>query len=131
MDPISPVTPSSPLYSSGGNDVDVKLWYFIAQYRELMQEWKEDPSPENTKKIEDLIHKIMNFVEKHKKEIEALGQQMGWPADGVNGYDTFIDGALKSMENFLEKPNIGSLDMINEQLTQLHWLITNHHKLRS
>jgi hypothetical protein len=96
-----------------------------------MQEWKEDPSPENTKKIEDLIHKIMNFVEKHKKEIEALGQQMGWPADGVNGYDTFIDGALKSMENFLEKPNIGSLDMINEQLTQLHWLITNHHKLRS
>ncbi len=131
MDPISPITPSSPLYSSGENDIAVKLWYFIAQYRELMEEWKNDPSPENTKKIDDLIHKIMNFVEKNKKAIEALGKQMGWPADGPDGYETFLDGALNSMKNFLENPNIGSLDMINEQLTQLHWLLTNHPKLRS
>lgn len=121
--PISSVPPSSPTPS--GQTMVQQIEDLIEQYRNLMQAYIDNPSQTNLDKLESCMKKIQAFLEKNHSKIDALADKLGWPTSGPNSPETFFEGTINSINNFLADPNSGSLNMVNEQLTQLHWLLTN------
>ena len=65
------------------------------------------------------------FLEKNKKELYSLGKAKGWPENGPKGYATFFEGTIDAINNFMFRPNSASLVFGNEQITELHWLLSN------
>jgi hypothetical protein len=70
---------------------------------------------------------IEDFLDTNKTALfqDAAGQ--GWSPNGPVGsnFASFYSAALNSIHAFLQEPNVGSLDMVNEAVTQMHFLITN------
>jgi hypothetical protein len=70
---------------------------------------------------------IENFLDSNKTALfqDAAGQ--GWGPNGPTGsnFASFYSSTFNSIHNFLENPNPGSLEMVNEGVTQMHFLITN------
>ncbi|MBI2742408.1 MAG: hypothetical protein HYX48_00630 [Chlamydiales bacterium] len=115
--PVSPTPPNFPSQPEGpsGQAIYNKLESFIEQYRTAMQEYMDQPSPKDPRAVEAVMEKIKKYLEKHEAAIEKLSPTCG----------QFLNSTISSINNFIEDPNPGSLDMVNEQLTQLHWLIGN------
>jgi hypothetical protein len=115
--PISPTPPNYPSQPEGSNGQSIvqKLQTFMDQYRALMQEWIDNPSPANLEKVEQCMKKIKSYLENHESAIDKLCPSAA----------QFLNSTVNSINNFLQHPNMASLDMVNEQLTQLHWLIQN------
>ncbi len=125
MGSIPPISPYS-IQSSSNDGLANQLWNLVTELRTLMGEYLKDPhSHALLEKLESCMKQMQSFLEKNKKQLFALLKGQGWPANGIDGYENFYDGALSSIHCFLEKPNDGSLDMVNEQTTQLHWLLTH------
>ena len=125
MGSIPPISPYSMQPSS--NDLANELWQFVSELRELIGEYEKDPSsPALLAKIETCMKGMESFLEKNKAQLFQIMKNQGWSATGMNGFENYYDAALSSIQLFLQKPNMASLDMVNEQATQIHWLMTHN-----
>ena len=128
MGAIPPISPYS-TQPGAGDDLAKQLWNFVSELRVLIGEYLKDPSsPAILAKLETCMKSMQSFLEKNKSQLFTIMKNRGWPATGIDGFENFYDGALSSIHLFLEKPNDGSLDMVNEQTTQIHWLMTHNPK---
>lgn len=86
-----------------------------------------------TKLKADMV-KIIFFLEEHKGAIERLCSQEGWPADGNQGYETFLKGALNSIFSYhrllKHDPSeaAAAAMQVNSDLTQLAFEMANPYK---
>jgi hypothetical protein len=65
-------------------------------------------------------------METHKKQLFQIMENQGWSPTGMEGFENYYDALLSSIHIFLEKPNTASLDIVNAEATQIHWLMTHH-----
>lgn len=126
-------SPASLGSSGSSGSVANRLEKWLDQYREVMQNWIDDPSKENLRAVKHCIHGkdgrhgLEKFLRDNKEAIFDLAQSQGWPtSDPGSDYEHYFQSTMNSMDNFMTQPNMGSLDQANECLTQLNWLIRNH-----
>lgn len=87
--------------------------------KDLMPKWEKDPSKANTEALQKCLSKIEKIVEDHKKDLQSEARAHGWPQKGLYNIDNYIKGLKDAIQGFKDKPNGASLDLANEQLTQI------------
>lgn len=125
---IPPVSGSFPMpLPSPGGPLAVALQNFTAQYHALAMAWTQNPSQENLDRLETCMRQVEQFLEENQTEILSLAKYNGWPIKGDPSSEclSFIQGAVRTIQSFLKHPNHAGIDLTFEQLTQVHWLMTN------
>lgn len=121
---IPPISPTSgPTGFGGSSPLADQLENYVQEVRACFPF-----QASHTAHIDGLLQKIEKFLDTNKQAIFQVCNQNGWrPSQGPgggDGYENFFDGAINSINLFLQNPNGGTLDMINEQVTELHWFMT-------
>lgn len=99
----------------------------------LMKNYQDHASMKNTDKMMEFVYKMKSFLESHKAELFSQEKAHGWHkmSQTMNdGYEGIYNACMIGINTFLnpETRNSGNLYFVNEQFTQLHWMLENHHK---
>ncbi len=78
--------------------------------------------PLDIKALERFLPKLKEFLEENKKAIYSALEKKGWPIGGPFSISSEFDSAISAINAFMEKPNPGSADMVNESLTTINTL---------
>lgn len=112
-------------------EITIELRVHLQEYRAVFATWSDQPDTLQQTRMIERVELLKNFLERAKNELFEQAKENGWPpywergyALG-SGYQTVYQSLMQSIHNFLAEPGIGSAHMINEQLTQLLWLLTH------
>lgn len=106
--------------SSSSNSSASQLQNLINALRQVLPDF-----PNSEDQIKSDMENIQKFLENNQSSILAACGANGWSAGSTFGPESMINSALSSITNFLQQPNGGSLDEVNEAITQLHFEMTN------
>jgi hypothetical protein len=124
---IPPISSSWGAIPNPSNALVNELANRLASFRKLSEAWQNDPTTANLQALESCMTGLENFLDSNKTALfqDAAGQ--GWGPNGPLGsnFATFYSSTLSSIQNFFENPNDGSLEMVNEGTTQMHFLLAN------
>ena len=123
---IPPISSNTSPFPPGDNPLEQEMQNLIMSYRTSLVQWGNHASPASLEQLEDAARNLETFLKDNKNALFSLSQSMGWGKSGAfSEFVQFYNGALRSIDNFLQKPNSGSADLINEAVTQMHWYITH------
>ena len=105
-------------YSSGGPAE--QLQNLIDSLRKVLPDY-----PNSEDQIKTAMENINTFLDTNSSAILKQCAANGWPSGSSFGPSAMISSATTSISNFLQQPNPGSLDEVNEAITQLHFEMTN------
>lgn len=125
MGSIPPISSTPPSYGSS-NDWISQLQTLLNEYREDMKLYMNDPSAKNLDTLTKLLHQITNFINEHRSDIENQAKNEGWPSTGPDSVENYLEGTLRAIQGFEQEKKTSSLDLLNEQLTEVNWFM--HHK---
>lgn len=113
-----------------------ELNHMIQVYRNLMKNYSANPNLKNKDKMIEFVYKLRSFLEHHRKELFSAEKAQGWPqydTHDSDGYEGIYNTCMIGINTFLdpETSNPGNLDYVNEQITQLHWMLDHHPGNRS
>jgi hypothetical protein len=132
---IPPIPPSGGNFPvDNSNTLQTQLWQYISELRAMIK----DPSKYTPSDELKLLQKFEAFLTKYKSQIEEQCYKHGFRPNSKNwttDYMTFLDHSItgiKSAISELEKDPSSPLpssmvDYINEETTQLHWLLSSVH----
>lgn len=123
---IPPISSNPSPFPPGDNPLTQQLQNLIMAYRTSLVLWTQDPTEPHLIELKTDAQNLEVFLDTHERQINTLGKTMGWGKSG--GYSEcaqFLQETKTSIQNFLERPNTGSADLINENSTQLHWYLTH------
>jgi hypothetical protein len=110
-------------------DISLEVETRLERFRLHWAAWQDSPKTEN--KFLEVVKETKEFLTKEKDLIFRRAKANGWPTTRGRhdplfcGYRDVYHSLINSIENFLNEPNIGSGYMINEQLSQLYFLLTH------
>jgi len=124
---IPPISSSSGFPPPFPDPLLVELGNRLSSFNRLAEAWDNDPTQGNLQALESCMTGLEGFLDENKTALFQAAKAQGWGQGGGAGSDfaSFYQGALNGINGFLEQPNQGSLTLINEQVTQMHWLLTH------
>lgn len=105
--------------------------WIISQMENYEKELRADMGPPpNVEKLEKLLKQLEQFLEEHKNEIYKIMEKNGYPVSGPFSISAMYDSAVDALKNYLANPSEGggSLDLLNESITQMNFYFTNHNR---
>jgi len=122
---IPPISSSSGFQPPFPDPLLVELGNRLSSFNRLAEAWENDPTQGNLQALESCMTGLEGFLDQNKAALFQAAAAQGWGPKGPTGSDfgVFYQGALNGINGFLEQPNQGSLTLINEQVTQMHWLL--------
>lgn len=123
---IPPISSSTSPFPPGDNPLEQAMQNLIMSYRTSLIQWGHNASPASLNQLEDAARNLETFLKDNRNALYSLSQSMGWGKSGaLSEFAQFYNSTLHSIDNFLQHPNSGSADLLNESATQLHWYITH------
>jgi hypothetical protein len=110
-------------------DISLEIETLLCSYRQNWKRWEKDEI--SNEEFIITLKELLTFLEKEKDLIFRRAKTNRWPpVRGPKdplfcGYRDVYRSLTNSVRNFIENPNRGSCYMINEQLSQLFFLLTN------
>jgi hypothetical protein len=101
----------------------------LERYRLYWSDWQDSPSKES--KVHEALAELKEFLTQKRELIFRRAKANGWPTTRGRrdplfcGYRDVYTSLVNSIDNFIVEANIGSGYMINEQLSQLYFLLTH------
>lgn len=119
---------------SNSSSLSQKMAKMIDHYRNLMVNYEKNPSLANSDKLFAYVYHMREFLETHRKEIFAEEKSHGWHKYSKkmnDGYEGIYNACMIGINTFLNPEtrldNPGNLEFVNEQITQLHWMLLHNH----
>lgn len=124
---VGPIPPSSPYSSSSFSD-EPNPSIVKAKLYELEEELRKDMGPPPSEEaLEKLLPEIQKFLSNNKALIFKLMEENGYPKKGPFSITAEFNSTISAIKNYLYHPNSGSLDLINESITQINYYLTHHY----
>ncbi|MCC5831808.1 MAG: hypothetical protein JJU12_02050 [Chlamydiales bacterium] len=95
----------------------------------LEKELRADMGPPvNEAGLEKLLPKMLHFLEHNKEALFKMMEKQGYPLSGPFSITAEFNSAIGAIHNYMEHPNLGSLDFLNESVTQINYYVNtpNH-----
>ncbi len=121
---IPPIS-SNPLSQGPSENWIEQLQNLLDEYRKDMNDYTKDPCAKNLDLLSKNLKQIEQFIQYHRNDIENEARQKGWPSSGPDSVDTYIEGTLRAIQGFEQEKKTSSLDLLNEEFTQVNWFM--HH----
>lgn len=114
------------------SNVTKQLWKDIQKFRNVMPSYHpNNPTPQAKSNILSAVNSINTILLENKSEIYSMCSKQGWPTSGAWSTDIMYNGAISNIKYVDRNPNanwMGSLNSLNENTTQLHFMMTNPKK---
>ena len=120
---ITPVAQCQTITSTD-NNLSQQLEDLLAQYRAHMGD-------EDQTVLKSIMQKLKTFLQSNGALIMEQCYMNGYSnssPDWAEHYGSFYNGALQAIESDLSSSQPFNPDFINEQATQLHFLLSTHNK---
>ena len=114
-----PYQPSTP---SNSQEIILEMEQLEAQLRADMG------PPLQQQKLEELLPKMEQFLEHNKEALYKIMESNGFPVNGPFSISTEFDTAISTLKNYLIHPNSGSIDLLNESITQMNFYLNHKNK---
>jgi len=126
LPPIQPpLPPSSGLNPSENPEENPQE--IILEMEQFLKELRADIGPpQDVKALKKLLVKMENFLKSNKKEIYKIMEKQGYPVKGPFSISSEFNTAISTIQTYLKDPNDGSIDLLNEAITQMHYYMTHH-----
>jgi hypothetical protein len=124
---IPPISSSSGFPPPFPDPLLIELGNRLSSFSRLAEAWDNDPTQGNLQALESCMTGLESFLDNNKTALFQAAAAQGWGTKGPAGsnFASFYQGALNGINGFLEHPNEASLTLVNEQVTQMHWLLTH------
>ncbi len=110
------------------------MMHLKAEYLQAIGEYEKNPSSTNLEKVTAVMYRMKDFLTENKEAIFAAAKANGWPEAGPgDGYVHIYNACFLAINTFTNPSfnhNQANIPYLNEQFTQLSWLLSNPHNLQ-